>query len=357
MSVRIALLALLLLASAAAQADTLLVANDGVDSGACGGKGDACRTISAAMANALDGDTIVVGPGRYGDLNANGVLGEAEEEPVVACACVVFVTKALAIVSRSGAESTVIEAGGVAFGVRMDSSDGVLGEPGRGFTLSGADSTGVEVRGNRNRVAGNIAAGSGDFGVRVAVSAADVVGNTAIGNGTAGFFVSFGSGSNLIGNRSIANETGFLILESNVTLTGNVATANEGNGVHLAQIGHLFEGNVAHGNGDAGLFVQFGASGQTIRGNSFVGNAGPGIRLVGPPAEISGNNIFGNDPSGNCGVFNDSDAQVAAPGNFWGATDGPGSAPADNVCDEPASTTVVDSVSSKEIKLKLKPPK
>lgn len=356
MPIRMALLALLLLVPAAAQADTLLVANDGVDSGTCGGKGNPCRTISAAMANALDGDTIVVGPGRYGDLNANGVLGEAEEEPVAACSCVVFVTKTLEIVSRSGAESTVIEAGGVAIAVFMDSSDGILGEPGGGFTVSGAGSTGVDVRGSRNRVAGNIVAGNGEIGVRVFVTAT-VVGNTAIGNGDAGFFVPFGSGSNLIGNRSIGHGTGFLIFESNVTLIGNVATAAETNGFHLSESGHLLEGNIANGNADAGLFVQEGASGQTIRGNSFVGNGGPGIRLEGPPAEISGNNIFGNDPAGNCGVFNDSDAQVAAPGNFWGATDGPGGAPADNVCDEPGSTTVVDSVASKEFKLKLKPPK
>ena len=51
------------LASAAAEARTLYVANTGVDSAACGQPRNPCRSISRAIANAVPRDTIMVGPG------------------------------------------------------------------------------------------------------------------------------------------------------------------------------------------------------------------------------------------------------------------------------------------------------
>lgn len=339
-------------------ADSLFVANNGVDGPTCGGKTEPCRTITAALANAADDDTIVVGPGRYGDLDADGVLGEAEEEAPTGCACAVRVTKRLVIVSRSGAEATVIEGGGVANAVEVDAADAVFGAPGRGFTLRGAGTAGVRVQANRVRIAGNIAVANGTFGFRVDSSDVELAGNTAAGNAGSGFFAATGSDdSRFLGNRSLGNETGFLILDSSITLSGNVAAANEGNGVHLAGFGHHFVGNVVHGNGENGLFVQAGTSGQVIQGNSIVGNGEAGIRTLGPAAEISGNNIFGNDPEDNCGLLNQSDAAVPAPANFWGAATGPGANPADLACNEGASTTNVEPPASKERKIKLKPPK
>ena len=63
----------------AASAATLLVANNGVDSPTCG-PAEPCRSLARAIANAVAGDTIVVGPGRYGDLNGDGTLGNAAGE-------------------------------------------------------------------------------------------------------------------------------------------------------------------------------------------------------------------------------------------------------------------------------------
>src|SRR5262249_19176887 len=61
-------------ASAAAGA-TWSVANNGVDSPTCGtSRTNPCRSISQALANAGDGDTISVGAGRYGDLNGDGAF-------------------------------------------------------------------------------------------------------------------------------------------------------------------------------------------------------------------------------------------------------------------------------------------
>ena len=77
----LALVSLLLVGwSGIVLANTLSVANNGLDSATCGSSAAPCRSISQAIANASEGDTIVVGPGRYGDLNGNRIFGEVGEE-------------------------------------------------------------------------------------------------------------------------------------------------------------------------------------------------------------------------------------------------------------------------------------
>ena len=68
-----------LITVSAADARTLYVANNGVDNLVCE-LGNPCRFISRAISRAVPRDTIIVGPGIYGDLNRNGILGEAGEE-------------------------------------------------------------------------------------------------------------------------------------------------------------------------------------------------------------------------------------------------------------------------------------
>src|SRR5690242_1559876 len=63
-------------------AATVYVASNGADSGSCGAKEAPCRSISQGIANSAVGGSIVVGPGRYGDLDSDGTLGELGEEPV-----------------------------------------------------------------------------------------------------------------------------------------------------------------------------------------------------------------------------------------------------------------------------------
>src|SRR5712692_1255858 len=80
----------------AAMAATFIVANNGVDSSTCGAANTPCRSISRAIANALAGDTIIVGPGRYGDLNRDGAFtdpGEEAAEVGFGCNCMIKVNK------------------------------------------------------------------------------------------------------------------------------------------------------------------------------------------------------------------------------------------------------------------------
>jgi hypothetical protein len=98
--------------AAFADAATLYVANNGLDGSNCGTKTNPCRSIDEGIANAAAGDSVVVGPGRYGDLNPNGILGEpGEENPALVApgwGCV-GLEKSVSVVSSDGAASTVID--------------------------------------------------------------------------------------------------------------------------------------------------------------------------------------------------------------------------------------------------------
>src|SRR3981081_3085672 len=109
----ISVVAMVLVALApCAYAKTIFVANNGADSSTCGPTGHApCRSITQGIHNAANGDLIIVGPGKYGDLNGNGVLGEpGEETPAANCFCMLAVNKSVTIVSSDGAAATVIDA-------------------------------------------------------------------------------------------------------------------------------------------------------------------------------------------------------------------------------------------------------
>src|SRR5688572_9374211 len=99
-----------LLLSVQADAATLRVENVGIDSATCGIT-PSCRSISQAIANAVAGDTITVGPGRYGDLNGNGYFDDpGDERPGNGAACMICITKRVRIVSTHGASVTIIDA-------------------------------------------------------------------------------------------------------------------------------------------------------------------------------------------------------------------------------------------------------
>src|SRR5262245_46449517 len=85
-------------ASSASAQTTRYVAENGQDASGCGGGwATACRSITQAIGLANAGDIILVGPGRYGDLNRNGVIGEAgEENGSPGCGCVLSINRNVA---------------------------------------------------------------------------------------------------------------------------------------------------------------------------------------------------------------------------------------------------------------------
>lgn len=318
------LLGCLAVTNDAAAQNTILVAANGVDSLSCGSAGDPCRSIRQGIDNAVDGDSIVVGPGRYGDNNNNGIFGEDGEEEADlngACDCLLRVDKSVRIVSRDGAAATVLHAGWLPMQiVRIYSSYTTFGEPGHGFTLTGSTasaisglSTGPET--GFNIIAGNIVSNNSGNGVRIFGGQQTVAANVFTTNGAAGFQSGGGqeaSGLQLLNNVAVGNTTGFDVSTPYATVRGNRASDNRGSGFLVTKEGAVVEGNVAVSNKATGIVIDRDA----------------GLA----PAVVRYNNIYDNsfEPAFNCGVTNLSTVTIDATQNFWGAASGPGANPADD---------------------------
>jgi parallel beta-helix repeat protein len=318
-------------------ADKLSVANNGIDSATCGSSNAPCRSISQAIAHASAGDTIEVGPGRYGDLNGNRILGEVGEENAAlggGCdLCMININKRLTLVSTDGAAVTVIDAGGIEIRAVLIVADGVVfGGRGQGFTIANAGSIGLVVDNGTSdvTVVGNIAMHNGLFlnhGISIGGSGHTIRENIALGNIVAGFAIG-GSGHTVSDNVASGNRIGFEAFFSG-----------------------QFTHNVASGNADGGGIIVNNAGIIEIFRNAVIGNEGTGIQVSNRDATITENNIFGNGTLGNnCGLLSLSGTVFMAPNNFWGAASGPGPDPADAVgaaCGGNPDPTIVDPVATK----------
>ena len=296
----------------AAGAATIHVRNNGLDSATCGAVPAPCRTISQGIANAASKDRILVGPGLYGDLNGNGILGEPGEEPSS-----IFVDKPLTLESEEGAGATVIDMGGLhidVIRVLPPAVGAVIGLPGRGFTLSGGG-WGLSTQGGPSAgqlsISGNIATNNLEDGFLLHEPGPYfLTNNLALRNGTTGFLVHGGTGHKFLQNVAVGN--GF------AGFTADFGTDLE------------FSYNLSIGNTGNGFL--FDIRGLLLRGNSALGNRSAGVALNNTTGTVFQNNIYGNDPAANCGIASNNSGGVNAANNYFGASTGPGANPADNVC-------------------------
>jgi len=374
-----------LAAAQPAEAATLYVANNGLDSATCGATKEPCRSLSRAIQNASPKDRILVGPGLYGDLNRDGMFtpatGEEAAEVGLGCRCMIKVDKQLTIESRAGAGATVLDAGGAAASVVAVLADKVtFGQVKKGFTLTGGQDglnidltllpgprTGTE----KVRVAGNLATANSNIGFLVDGPRHLLNANLAIGNGAFGFRIigtDFGTGLGtdlvLTGNWAVGNtEDGFAVsgeVDGRITLAANTASSNGFAGFFLDGADFELRANVATANALAGFDVR--GHGHSLIGNAAIGNRGPGISGVGDgeaTVTIMRNNIYGNDPVDNCGLNNQiggNPIPIVATNNFWGAASGPGADPADQICNSGAGSVITSApVASKEVSIRSKP--
>ena len=335
---------------ASATSATLNVTNDGADSATCGAQTKPCRTISQAIENAADGDSIEVGAGIYGNVSGDpNFAGPGDEHAQTGYGpqfgCIICINKGVHIYSLHGAAVTIIQSIPSAFpSTVMIQSDGVIfGHAGGGFTVTGGNANGVILDVNaqlstfgivlkRNvTVAGNIDMGDGngfvftglDFSDRpcpapdcMSTATLTFADNESINNG-AGFNVTVNTFHPLIvlqNNLAQGAGTGFfvtpgvqsiaaqMLTAGNLEMLGNVAVHN-GIGFNLTLIGRT-ESNTAAGNSQTGFLV---VPSGTFRGNSALGNAGPGIIIdyaanfpgFTPPtnnySSFAQNNFYGND--------------------------------------------------------------
>jgi parallel beta-helix repeat protein len=311
-----------------AEAGTRLVAQTGADGPNCGvDAATACRSISRAIAIANVGDTILVGPGRYGDLNMNGILGDipGEETGSPGCSCVLSMNKNLIILSSAGAAMTMIDGStvDVVQTVVVLSVGGEFGRPRKGFTVTqtrrfdaglnkftghgiGIHAENVKIRGNKVvHIAENATTGTGIFTVNAATI---IIEGNRVSNWRIGIEVRVAGDVTVRKNEAIDNVVG--IEATGGIVVANLATAN-GTGFHLRG-GATVTSNAAFKNHAFGFTVA----------SDFAGT-------------ISKNNMIGNKPLGafGCGLINQHIVELNATNNYWGTDDGPGLPPADQVCD------------------------
>lgn len=339
---------------ASADAATLHVATYGVDGFACGDADSPCRSIGRAIALAAAGDTVIVGPGRYGDVNADGDFDDpGDEQPEVdvgSCLCLINVDKRrLRLRSRDGAGVTVIDAGDLPVSAIHVGADGVIvGGRKRGFTLLGGH-RGVRLGASVTRatIEGNVAI----------VDAGDPVSDPDAGLYSAGFVVD-GNRNLVRGNAAVVNpEIGFVILGSEHYLGGNLASLTRLHGfyVPVASADHAVVSNFAIANDEDGIFVDVEGHARLLNNNVLVGNRGAGIaldRIAPGPISVRWNNIYGNGvpAESNCGLWNSNPGVVIdAIRNFWGFAGGPAAEPGNEVCNIDASEADTDPFAATEI--------
>jgi hypothetical protein len=331
----------------AATANTLHVANNGLDEPGCGTETFPCRSISAAIAAAVDDDTVLVRPGRYGDISDDDALGGVGEEAGHQNGAL-YINKRVKVISTAGAGATVIKGvSSIPFVVYMDTSGAQFGDRNAGFTVYGANSFGVS---NNNmasgKIAGNIASGMAVGFYIVSIGDVEISYNTAIGNTAAGIIgASSGetTGSTFIHHNTVvgvSNSSGISVsaigahrVVSN-TISGNQLGLDLGVGPSRVTQNVITDNFYAVAYGGRYFGEGTPAGTPLVVRNSLVGNR-YGALTVGDeatyPLTFRQNNLFGNGSG--CSINTSTTVAIDARQNFWGTAAGPGfTAPASGVC-------------------------
>lgn len=286
-------------ASRLALGATVQVAANGSDSFGCGSSASPCRTISQAIANANPGDTVLVGPGVYGDVNADGDLADPGEENSGVAGKTIVVSKNLVLVSRDGAGSTVIRTVASSTALSIEASDVALGKKGRGFTVRGASgSTGIAVGAGLSNVTimGNVVDGH-----PAALATVDGSNHQIRNNWwTAGFLRVGGTTVLVRDNLFIGGGLVLLPGASGVTIDRNQVQRSTGVGIDLDGTGHTVRRNVVSmGLAGAAFRCQNTCSAVVFQDNIARRNNGHGFEVLsGANHVLTGNLASGNASSG-----------------------------------------------------------
>src|SRR5262245_40797810 len=306
---------------------THFVGDTGSDSPTCGLLATTpCRSISQAIELAAEDDIIRVGPGRYGDLNRKGVIGEpGEETGSPTCACVLAIEKRVIVMSSNGAAVTMIDGREVVANrtVVISAAGAQFGQAGKGFTV-----TETAIRNSIGQLSGD--------GVRINAGAVLVRGNQII-------FENREEGSVGRGIHCFRAQPG-IVVEGNLVMnwgegieTTGVPCAINKNQVMHSSVGILAAMGTVTSNVVTGNFVGLNLQGSVqATSNSAYMNVAAGISVsIGFTGIVTKNNMFGNGSplqASFCGLINSGVAGLNASNNYWGTPAGPGAAGANGVC-------------------------
>jgi len=345
-------------ATAAADAASVRVASNGIDSNSCGPASKPCRSISRAIANANTGDAILVGPGRYGDVNNDGDFLDAGDEAAdTSAGCIICIRKAVRISSTSGAAATIIDAAGTQISgltnaVIIYADNTEFGGEYRGLTIANSTYYGLRVEYAANvKIVGNVSLNNLEVGFWITPARGVVRAsyNIATGGGH-GFLVFRDSSSSGFAeiNRNTATDntqSGFFVVEPRGPrptvnkLIENVSSKNS-QGMLIDAEGTVIKRNIVSANA---VGIVNDSRDTLIQDNTIVGNDSYSIAFfpdAGTGNRVAGNNLFGNGQK-TCAFYNESGEFVQAKNNYWGAATGSGSYPSDVICNISGSVNAV----------------
>lgn len=355
----------LISATGVAEAGVIIhVANNGLDGPGCGTAVSPCRSITAGIAAAAEGDTVAVRPGLYGELDLDGVLGSQGEE-TGDNGGVIALNKRVTVISTGGAAVTSIRGIEGRSIVHITASGAQFGAANAGFTLNKTNLWGIETAPlARGKIAGNILRNV-PSGIAVFSSDSWEVSDNVVA-------ITGGAG---IAARSADATTGSVWVHDNIVYGDDFQT-----GIQVGPRGaHRITDNTVNGP-YYGMTVNPGPIKVTrnlvtntrialayvreydvttaqslpvITRNSFVGNIGSGVILLADqpfPLTLRENNIYGN---GSCGIAGNGTASIDARNNYWGAPTGPGwTNPADPVCDSATPTIQSTPFATREFQIR-----
>ncbi len=346
----------LLAGGAAAAAGTVHVANTGVDSPACGSFAAPCRTIGRGVQAARAGDTVLVRPGIYGDIDRDGVLGGAGEETPAGIGTL-HVAKPVKILSTDGALATVIVGGAREAVVEIASNNVTFGGVDEGFTIAARQSNGISTDDRTNvRICGNVISGSMFSGVVVnSGGIVEISDNVVHDNAIAGIATRARLETQRVlvrRNKVYSNGTGIATGPfGGAEISFNEVSNNSIVGLAVTFAPTLVYRNVVVANGFGISAGSFGlgappSAGPNFVRNTIIANRQYGMELGGGPvhATLRENNFYANGLApgifANCAIHGVSGVPIDAAGSYWGAATGPGADPADSSCGvDPVITT------------------
>lgn len=356
----------LVAAAGVAQAGAIVhVANNGLDGPGCGTAASPCRSISAGIAAAAEGDTVAVHPGLYGELDMDGALGSQGEE-TGDNAAVLAVNKRVTILSTDGAAVTSIRGMEGKSIVHITASGAQFGAKGAGFTLNNTNSWGISVDSvARGKIAGNILRNVPSGIVIFSSELWEVNDNV----------VAITAGQGIVA-QSANSGTGAVWIHDNVVYGDDFQE-----GIQVGpRAAHRVYDNVVNGpyygmtvspgpsrvmrnlitNTRIGLAyvrpydIVTADSLPVISRNSFIGNRGSGmIAFQDQPFGITlrENNFYAN---GSCGIATSGGTgTIDARNNYWGAPTGPSFVnPADPICDSTSPAVLYKPFAAREFALR-----